>query len=209
MLEGLCIHSAYLPLYPPLQKVCWASKPLWLSFPSTSSYHNTVEGATVIQKRSEQSSICMSDHASAALPTLGWVENGRFHPLQNVVLQSLMDCPVRSWDDFNGTDRKRLRNLKCMLPNGRLAPGQVPIVREFDRNWRQEWRATVWADGRKCIRVEHMVEEEDIVQEFDIDPTPAPTFIGDATYVISPDVTDLCYGGGQTTRTCLWCPKEG
>jgi len=99
----------------------------------------------------------MSGHATAALPTLGWVENGRFHALENVVLPSRMDCPVRSWDDFNGTDQKRLRNLKCKLLDDRLMPAQVPIVRQFDGNWPQEWRVTIWADGRKCIRVEHMV----------------------------------------------------
>ena len=120
-----------------------------------------------------------------------------------------MDCPVRSWEDFNGRDRKRLKNLKCKLPAGRVVPGQVPIVREFDRNWAQDWRATVWADGRKCIRVEHMVQQEDIVQEFDIDPTPAPTFSADATYVMSPHVTDVRYGGWTDNTYLFVLPRGG
>jgi len=78
-----------------------------------------------------------------------------------------------------------------MLPSGRLIPGQVPIVKEFDRNWPPKWRASVWADGRRCILVEHMVEDEGIVQVFDIDPTPAPTYTPQSTYMISADVTNV------------------
>jgi len=54
-----------------------------------------------------------------------------------------------------------------------------------------------------------MVEEEDIVQAFDIDPTPAPTFIGDATYVISPDVTDVRYGGWTDNTYLFVVPRGG
>jgi len=81
-------------------------------------------------------------------------------------------------------------------------------MREFGRNWAQDWWATVWADGRKCIRVERMVQHEEIVQEFDIDPTPAPTFSADATYVISPHVTDVRYGG-WIHRTYLFVLPRG
>jgi len=38
----------------------------------------------------------ISGHGSVPLPTLGWLENGRFHAMDNVFLQSLMDCPVRA-----------------------------------------------------------------------------------------------------------------
>jgi len=123
--------------------------------------------------------IAMSSSGHSALdcqPTLGWVENGAFHALNNVFLESLMDYPVWSWDDFSLVDRKRLRNLKCKLPSGRIVPGQVPVVKEFDGNWTARWRATVWADGRRCLRVAHMVEEADIVEAFDIDPTPTPGY---------------------------------
>ncbi|KAJ8442479.1 hypothetical protein Cgig2_022362 [Carnegiea gigantea] len=147
-------------------------------------------------------------HGPPAQPTLGWVENAVFHCLPNLFLQSLMDCPVRSWDNFSPVDRKRLRRLKCMLPSGRLVPGQVSIVKEFDANWPPEWRASVWADGRRCIRVEHMVEDEGIVQVFDIDPTPAPTYIPQSTYMISADVTNVHYGG-WTDNTYLFVLHPG
>ena len=141
-------------------------------------------------------------------PSLGWVENGAFHALNNVFLQSLMDYPVRSWDEFSPVDRKRLRNLKCKLPSGLLVPGQVPIVKECDGNWTVGWRATVWADGRRCLRVEHMVEEEDIVEAFDIDATPGPAYTPRTTYVISPNVSDVRYGG-WTDHTCLFVLPKG
>ena len=49
------------------------------------------------------------DEGGPSLPTLGWVEDGDFIPLPNIILQSFMDCPVRSWDDdFTAVDRKRL-----------------------------------------------------------------------------------------------------
>ena len=119
-----------------------------------------------------------------------------------------MDCPVRSWDDFSPMDRKRLRNLKCKLPSGRVVLGQVPIVKKFDANWTAGWRATVWADGRRCLRVEHMVEEEDIVEVFDIDPIPAPAYSPQTRYVISANVTNVRYGS-WTDHTCLFVLPRG
>jgi len=68
-------------------------------------------------------------------------------------------------------------------------------VKEFDGNWTAGWRVTVWADGRRCLRVEHMVEEEDIVEVFDVDPIPTLAYSAQTTYVISDDVTDVRYGG--------------
>jgi len=54
-----------------------------------------------------------------------------------------------------------------------------------------------------------MVQEDDIVQEFDIDPTPAPTFNGDATYVISPNRTDVRYGGWTDNTYLFVVPRGG
>lgn len=119
-----------------------------------------------------------------ALPTLGLVENGAFHALPTVFLQSVMDIAVRLWDDFSNVDRKRLRNLKCLLPSGVVVPGQVPIVKEFYPNWPRHWTTLVWADGRRLFRLEHMVERDGIVEVFDIDPTPAPNYTPPTTYFI-------------------------
>lgn len=150
-----------------------------------------------------------STEAPDSLPTLGWVENGDFIPLPNIVLQSFMDCPVRSWDDdFTCEDRTRLQNLKCMLPSGRLLPGQVPIVKEFDPHWTQDWRASLWADGRRCFRVEHMSEREGLLQVYDIDPTPAPTYVPQPARVLNPNVTDIQYGG-WTDNTNLFVLRSG
>jgi len=54
-----------------------------------------------------------------------------------------------------------------------------------------------------------MVQQEDIVQEFDIDPTPAPTFSADATYVMSPHVTDVRYGGWTDNTYLFVLPRGG
>ena len=36
-----------------------------------------------------------------ALPTLGWLDNGAFTPIDPVTLKSFMDIPVQSWEhDF-------------------------------------------------------------------------------------------------------------
>ena len=81
------------------------------------------------------------------LPTLGWVDERQFTPLDNVTLQSFMDFSVRSWDDdFTNVQRKRYTNLKCMLPASRIVPDLVPIVKESDRNWGHEWRSRIWED---------------------------------------------------------------
>jgi len=80
------------------------------------------------------------DISNQSLPTLGWVQGGHFCPLDNISLQTFMDFPVQLWDDFNPSKRKKLRNLQCLLLSGRLVPGQVPLVQEFDPNWLQEWK---------------------------------------------------------------------
>ena len=54
-----------------------------------------------------------------------------------------------------------------------------------------------------------MVQEEDIVQEFDIDPTPALTFSVDVTYVMSPHVTDVRYGGWTDSTYLFVLPRGG
>jgi len=70
------------------------------------------------------------------LPTLGWVEDGEFNVLDTLILQPFMDFLIRSWaNDFSTEDGERLRNLKCLLPSSRVVPRQVPIVKEFDKNW--------------------------------------------------------------------------
>ena len=70
-------------------------------------------------------------------------------PLLTVLLQSFMNFSMRSWeDDFTNVDRKQYTNLKCMLPSGRIVPGLVPIVKEFDGNWDIQWRLLIWEDGR-------------------------------------------------------------
>jgi len=94
------------------------------------------------------------------LPTLGWVNEGKFAPLDNVTLKSFKDLPVRSWvDDFTPTERHRYKNLKCLLPGGRVLPSLVPIVKEFGSNWDPQWQRTVWEDGRQSMRVENIVEQ--------------------------------------------------
>ncbi|KAJ8441113.1 hypothetical protein Cgig2_006942 [Carnegiea gigantea] len=63
---------------------------------------------------------------ASALPTLGWVENGAFHALPTVFLQSLMDIPVpimkefdpnwpRHWTALVWADRRRLFRLEHMV----------------------------------------------------------------------------------------------
>lgn len=114
---------------------------------------------------------------SPPLPTLGWVDDTQFTPLNNLTLQSFMDFPVRSWvDDFMPTKRKHYTNLKCLLPSGRIVPGLVPIVKEFDINWGHDWRCSIWEDERRSFRVETVVEQEGLLQAFDIDPTPTPSY---------------------------------
>ena len=83
-----------------------------------------------------------------ALPTLGVLADGVFIPLDPLTLKSFMNVPIRSWDDdFPELDRERYRNLKCIMPSGRLLPGLVPIVKEFDGTWDGERRISVWEDG--------------------------------------------------------------
>jgi len=130
------------------------------------------------------------------LPTLGWVEGSSFTALDNITLKSFMDSPVRSWeDDFTDVDRERYTNLKCLLPCGRMVPGLVPIVREFDINWTSHWRSSVWEDGRRCFRVENVVESDGLVEAFDIDPTPAPSFNPHPALVTSSPMETVQYGG--------------
>jgi len=40
-----------------------------------------------------------NDDDIEALPTLGWVEELQFTPLDNVTIQFFMDFLVRPWDD--------------------------------------------------------------------------------------------------------------
>ena len=85
-----------------------------------------------------------------ALPTLGWLDSCAFTPVDPVTLKSFMDIPVRSWEhDFSVVERERYVNLKCLLPSGRVVPGLVPIVREFDSQWGVQRRVSVWEDGRR------------------------------------------------------------
>ena len=94
-----------------------------------------------------------------ALPTLGWVNDGVFTPLHPVTLKSFMDTPVRSWvNDFTDVEGERYSNLKCLMPSGRILPGLVPNVKEFDNNWGAQRRIAVWEDGRRSFRVENVVE---------------------------------------------------
>jgi len=135
-------------------------------------------------------------HGVEALPTLGWVEGGAFTPLDNITMKSFMDFPVPSWeDDFNDRDRVRYTNLKCLLPSGRILPGLVPIVREFGRNWPPHWRTLVCKDGRRSFRVENIVERDGILQAFDIDPTPHPSFSPQPALVTSVTKHAIHYGG--------------
>lgn len=84
--------------------------------------------------------------------------------LLNITLKSFMDFSIRSWeDDFSDSELERYSNLKCLLPSGRVKPGLVPIVKEFDINWGADWRSNVWEEGRRCIHVEHMVEREGLL----------------------------------------------
>ena len=117
------------------------------------------------------------DSSNQSLPTLGWVQGGHFYPLDNISLQTFMDFPMRLWDDFNSSARKKLRNLQYLLPSGRLVPRQVPLVREFDPNWPLEWKEQLWADGRRCFRLEHICEQDEVLEAYNIDSMPAPTFI--------------------------------
>jgi len=50
-------------------------------------------------------------------------------------------------------------------------------VREFNPNWPKEWKELLWADGRRCFRLEHICEQDEVLEAYDIDLTPAPTFI--------------------------------
>lgn len=84
-----------------------------------------------------------------------------------------MDFPVLSWvDDITPIERKDYTNLKCLLPSGRIVPGQVPIVKEFGINWGHDWRSSIWEDGRHSFRLKTIVEREGLHQAFDIDRTP-------------------------------------
>ncbi|KAJ8421572.1 hypothetical protein Cgig2_028556 [Carnegiea gigantea] len=53
-----------------------------------------------------------------------------------------------------------------------------------------------------------MVEDEGIVQVFDIDPTPTPTYTPQSTCMISADVTNVRYGG-WTDNTYLFVLRQG
>ncbi|KAJ8428679.1 hypothetical protein Cgig2_006353 [Carnegiea gigantea] len=95
-----------------------------------------------------------------------------------------------------------------MLPSGCLLLGQVPIVKEFDRNWPQDWRASLRADRRRCFRVEHISEREGLVQAFDIEPTLAPSYVPQLPRIISPHVCNIRYGG-WTDNTYLFILPSG
>ena len=136
-----------------------------------------------------------------ALPTLGWLADGAFTPLHPLTLKSFMDVPVRSWDNyFPELDRQRYMNLKCMMPNGRLLPGLMPIVKEFDPTWDVERRMSVWEDGRRAFCVENVVERNSLLEAFDVDPIPTPCFAPMPTLIRSPTSEAVEYGGwtGET-----------
>jgi len=82
-----------------------------------------------------------------------------------------------------------------MLPTGRIVPGLVPIVKEFDRNLSHEWRSRIWEDGRQIFRVENMVEREGLIEAFDTDPTPARCCTLQYRYVYSGHLQTIQYGG--------------
>ena len=130
------------------------------------------------------------------LPTLGWVEAGAFTPLDNITLKLFMDFPVRSWaDDFTHIDQEQYTNLKCLLLSGRILPGLVPIIREFNMKWLSNWRTSIWEDGRRSFRVKHIVERDGQLEAFDIDPTPSPSFTLQPKLLTSTAMQDAQYGG--------------
>ena len=138
-----------------------------------------------------------------ALPTLGVLADGEFIPLDPLTLKSFMDVPLRSWDDdFPELERERYRNLKCMMPSGRLVPGLVPIVKEFDGTWDGERRIAVWEDGRRAFRVENVVERNGLLEAFDIDPIPTPCFAPTPRVIRSP-ISEALHYGGWTEKTYL------
>jgi len=82
-----------------------------------------------------------------------------------------------------------------LLPSGPLVPGQVPLVREFDPNWLQEWKEQLWAYGRRCFHLEHICEQDEVLKVYDIDPTPAPVFIPQVQSQVTSVVNTIRYGG--------------
>jgi len=82
-------------------------------------------------------------------------------------------------------------NLKYMLLCGRVILGRAPIVTEFDPQWPPKWRESVWANESCCIRVEHVMERDDLCEVYDIDPTPAHRYNSESTYIITQDVTPI------------------
>jgi len=90
-------------------------------------------------------------------------------------LKSFMDVPVRSWvDDFTPTERKWYKNLKSLLLSGRVVPGLVPIVKEFEINWHAHWRRSVWEDRRRSMQVENVVEAMVCLKHLTLTP---PTYL--------------------------------
>ncbi|KAJ8420536.1 hypothetical protein Cgig2_002958 [Carnegiea gigantea] len=112
-----------------------------------------------------------------------------------------MDCPVRSWDDYSPVDRKWLRSLKY-LSRAKFQSSKSLIPTSHQNGelvyGRTEDAASVWSTWLKT---------KEIVQVFDIDPTPAPTYTPQSTYMISADVTNIHYGG-WTDNTILVCPTD-
>ena len=81
------------------------------------------------------------------------------------------------------------------MPLGRVVPGLMPIVREFDTEWGVEWRVSVWDDGRRGFLVENVVERYGLLEAFDIDPIPTPCYSSTPTLVQSPSIEAVEYGG--------------
>ncbi|KAJ8430662.1 hypothetical protein Cgig2_033818 [Carnegiea gigantea] len=52
-----------------------------------------------------------------------------------------------------------------------------------------------------------MGEQDDIVKVFDIDPSPAPSYTLLSTYLISPNVTDVRFGGWTDTTYLFVLPQ--
>jgi len=107
-----------------------------------------------------------------------------------------MDVLVRSWvDDFSSTERKRYKNLKCLLLPGMIVPGLVPIVKEFVVTWDSQWTTSVWQEGRGSIGIENVVECTGLLEAFDIDPIPAPSFSPQLIIMTPRRLYALEYGG--------------
>jgi len=81
------------------------------------------------------------------------------------------------------------------MPSGRILPGLVPIVKEFDNNWGAQRRIAVWEDGRRSFRVENVVERYGLLEAFDIDLIPTPCYTPTPTLLTSSSIKAVKYSG--------------